>query len=37
MHCIGQDFLEYIVLLNDSFVEEAETCSIKLLDNNNIT
>jgi hypothetical protein len=37
MHCIGQDFFEYIVLPNYGFVEEAETRSIKLLDNNNIT
>jgi hypothetical protein len=27
------DFFEYIVLLNDGFVEEAETCSITLRDN----
>jgi hypothetical protein len=37
MHCAGQDFFEYIVLLKEGFLEEAETCGIKLLDNNNIT
>jgi hypothetical protein len=37
MHCTGKYFFEYIVMQNDGFIEETETCSIKLRDNNNIT